>query len=78
MTLEGRVEAQPARLGPYVITRRLGAGALGVVDAGVEAHTGKPVALRSLMRAPPLSLARVKEEYATVAAHPRAIASKVV
>jgi hypothetical protein len=54
----------PERVGDYPVTRRLGAGGMGVVYEGVDPTTGRPVALKVIeaARASPAALARFLRE----------------
>ena len=73
---ENAEERLPARLGRYELTRRLGAGASGVVYAALHRERGEPVALKTLHKLDPSALFRLKNEFRRVAdiTHPNVAA----
>ena len=69
--MTGRLERvspeEPIALGRYLVTRKLGAGAMGMVFEALDRDRGVKVALKTLHALEPEALYRLKEEFRRVA-----------
>lgn len=76
----GRATAEPSRIGPYQILRRLGAGGMGVVYLGRHDSSGALAAVKVLHpeAADPLLLARLRRELAAAQSVPRFCTAQVL